>query len=57
MADKIEEKAREWGLSVAGRVRYDPAITHAQVNGKSVVEFAENGAAADIRQLWDQLSD
>ena len=57
LAEKIEEKSRAWGFSVAGRVRYDPAVTKAQVDGKSIVEAAKDGAAADIRRLWNQLSD
>jgi MinD superfamily P-loop ATPase len=51
---RIEEEARRRGISVAGKVRYDPAVTRAQVETKAVVECA-CGAADDIRLLWENL--
>ena len=56
VAGEIEADAASRGLSVTGRIRYDPAVTHAQIRMKSVVEYADEGAAADIRRLWDDLS-
>ncbi|MFH1418176.1 MAG: 4Fe-4S dicluster domain-containing protein [Planctomycetota bacterium] len=56
IASKIESQARQRGLRVAGRVRYDPTITKAQIEKQSVVEYADGGAAADIRQLWAAVS-
>ncbi len=56
VASKIERQALQRGLRVAGRVRYDPAITKAQVERKSIVEYSDAGAAADIRQLWAAVS-
>jgi len=56
LAKQMEAQARERGLKVVGRVRYDVAVTHAQVARKSVVEHASNGAASDIRQLWDAVA-
>ena len=52
LALKIEAVARQRGLKVAGRVRYDRAITEAQIKRQSIVEYATNGVAADVRQLW-----
>jgi MinD superfamily P-loop ATPase len=40
------------GLGVAGRVRYDRAVTEAQIRKLAVVEVKEDGSAEDIRQLW-----
>ncbi len=57
LAREIEVKASTWDISVASRVRYDPAVTEAMVLGKSIVEHTENGAAADIHRLWNQLFD
>jgi len=56
IASKIELQARQRGLRVAGRVRYDPNITKAQVEMQSIVEYADDGAAADIKQLWAAVS-
>ena len=57
LAAEIEIQARQRGLSVAGRVRYDAAVTEAQIKKKSVVEYAKNGVATDIRQLWSEVLD
>jgi MinD superfamily P-loop ATPase len=52
VAAQIEAEAAARGFPAVGRVRYDRAVTDAQVRGRTVVEHAENGAAADIRELW-----
>jgi len=52
IALQIEAHARRHGLRVAGRVRYDRAVTDAQIRRLSVVEYARNGVAGDIRSLW-----
>ena len=43
------------GVDVAGKVRYDRAVTQAQINRQAVVEYAGNGAAQDIRELWSHV--
>ena len=49
---RIEARAREMGLGLAGRVHYDHAVTEAQIRGKSVIEYAQEGCAADVRAVW-----
>jgi len=51
---QIEEHVRARGATVAGRICYDPLVTLAQVEGRTVVEVG-GPAADDIRTLWDQL--
>jgi len=53
-AERIEREAVCLGVTIAGRIRYDRAVTSAQMQGKAVVEM-EGGAAEDIRRIWDQL--
>jgi len=53
-ADRIEAHAREYGAAVVGRIRYDAAVTKAQVEGRAVVELGGD-AADDIRVLWDRV--
>lgn len=53
MTERIEAFARERSLPVAGRIRYDRAVTEAQVSGLSIVEYARYGAATDIRAVWE----
>jgi len=57
VAGQIEEMALERGARLAGRVRYDPAVTQAMVARKSMVEFSKEGAAEDIRKLWRTVSE
>jgi MinD superfamily P-loop ATPase len=55
MADLTEEEARQNGLMVAGRVRYDPAITMAQIMKKSVVEYTDGAVSDDIKEVWKNV--
>ena len=57
IADGIELLARKRGIRVAGRVRYDRAVTQAQIHRKSVVEYQTNGCAADIREVWAKVQE
>jgi MinD superfamily P-loop ATPase len=55
LSARLEEEARELGLPVLGRIRYDPAVTRAQVQGKPVVENGDSPAATEIRALWERV--
>jgi MinD superfamily P-loop ATPase len=52
--EQIEEHVRARGATVASRICYDPLVTLAQVEGRTVVEHG-GAAADDIRALWDRL--
>lgn len=56
LAELIENDARQCNLPVVGRIRYDSAVTEAQIHRRTVVEHAESGAATDIEQLWQAVS-
>jgi MinD superfamily P-loop ATPase len=55
MTAQIEEKALHMGATIAGRIRYDRAVTQAQIQQKAVVEI-ETPSANDIRQLWHSIN-
>ncbi|MBT3200516.1 MAG: 4Fe-4S binding protein [Phycisphaerales bacterium] len=55
IASYIETQAVERRIKPVGRVRYAPAVTEAQVKGLSVVEYAQNGVADDIKNLWGNV--
>jgi MinD superfamily P-loop ATPase len=55
IASQIEMEAHRRDLRLAGRVRYDRAVTQAQIWKKSVVEYQQNGAAEDINQMWAEV--
>jgi MinD superfamily P-loop ATPase len=52
MSDAIEAAALALGAKPVGRIRYDRAVTAAQVAGKNVLEWSSEGAADDIVILW-----
>lgn len=52
IAEQIEAEAKECGIKAAGRVRYDNAITKAQIMRTSVVEYTGGAVSEDIRQVW-----
>ena len=54
MAERIEKRAIRSGSRVAGRIRYDPSVTLAQIRGRTVVE-TDAPSAQDIRNVWDSL--
>jgi MinD superfamily P-loop ATPase len=54
MTGRIEETARQAGAGVVGRIRYDPAVTTAQMEARAVVETAAP-VGEDIREIWNQL--
>ena len=56
MTNLIEAKARDRGMTLAGRVRYDRTVTEAQVAGKAIVEYGKDGSAADICEVWKGLT-
>ncbi len=57
LTEKIESVALEDGVPPVGRVRYDRAVTEAQIANVPVVELRDDGAAFDIRQLWAGVSE
>jgi len=54
MTERIEDKARRSGARIAGRIRYDRAVTLAQMRMQAVVE-TDAPCAEDIRLVWNQL--
>ncbi len=57
ISTQIESEAAALNLPVLGRIRYDEAVTAAQVRRKAVVEDGDSPAARDIEGLWRRLSD
>jgi len=50
---EIERQAAEQGLAVAGRVRYDRAVTEAQVKKQTIVEYQADRCTEDVRNVWN----
>ena len=52
---RVEELATRLGTGVAGRIRFDPAVTEAQVKGVSLVEYSSAGAGSDVVEVWKRV--
>jgi len=52
ITEQIEREAEGLGVKAAGRVRYDTAITKAQIVKTSVVEYTGGAVSEDIKSLW-----
>ena len=57
VADGIESWAGQRGIHVAGRVRYDRAVTEAQIRKQAVVEYQKDGCAQDVQEVWTAVRD
>jgi MinD superfamily P-loop ATPase len=55
LSKSIISSAEADQMTVIGKIRYDDAITKAQIAGVSVIEFTDNLVSQDIRNLWDQV--
>jgi len=55
IASQIETQAFQHDLKVSGRVRYDHAVTEAQIKRLSVVEYASDGIVSEIKELWSNV--
>ncbi|MFH1075628.1 MAG: ATP-binding protein [Pseudomonadota bacterium] len=54
MTNRIEDKARQANAFIAGRIRYDRAVTLAQIEERAVVEI-DAPCVEDVRYIWNQL--
>ena len=48
----IEDFSKRSGIGMLGGIRYDEAVTKAQIEGATVVEFSDGPASKDIRRIW-----
>jgi MinD superfamily P-loop ATPase len=55
MTEKIRAFCGKRGIPLLGVIDYDPDVTAAQVEGKSVVEYSDGPASRSMRDLWEQL--
>ncbi len=56
MAAQIEKDANKRNIKVVGKIRYDKAITKAQIAKQSIVEYTDTGVSDDIKTLWGNVT-
>jgi MinD superfamily P-loop ATPase len=56
-AEKIESFCKENGIDVIGKIPFNPIVTEAMVNGKTIIEYSPRSAVAkEIEGIWEKLS-
>jgi MinD superfamily P-loop ATPase len=56
-AEKIESFCKENGIDVIGKIPFNPIVTEAMVNGKTIIEYSPRSAVAkEIDSIWEKLS-
>jgi MinD superfamily P-loop ATPase len=55
-ADKISRFCEENGVEVVGKIPFNPVVTEAMVNGKTIVEYSpECDVAKEVAAIWNRL--
>jgi len=57
MAEAIERSSAELGAEVIGKVAYDAAVTKAQLQKKSIVEYSDGKVAQEINRMWERIKE
>lgn len=53
---EIERRAKRRSITVAGKIPFDPAFTHAMVQGQTLFEYAPEAAVATaVKQIWNAV--
>jgi len=56
-AEKIEGFCKENGIDVVGKIPFNPIVTEAMVNGKTIIEYSPRSAVAkEVESIWEKLS-
>jgi len=56
-AEKIESFCKENGIDVIGNILFNPIVTKAMVDGKTIIEYSPISAVAkEIEGIWEKLS-
>jgi MinD superfamily P-loop ATPase len=54
---KVERFCKENGIDVIGKIPFNPIVTEAMVNGKTIIEYSPRSAVAkEIEGIWEKLS-
>jgi MinD superfamily P-loop ATPase len=54
-ADRIAETAQESGARFLGHIPFDPLVTRAQVDARSLVDYGETPALRKMQRIWEAV--
>jgi MinD superfamily P-loop ATPase len=55
MTEQIETYCHKKKLGLAGRLPYDPMVTEAMIQGKTIPEWSPTGLGAEISTVWKKV--
>jgi len=55
LTEQIRSTAQKWKLKTIGYIPYDPAVTKAQVAGKSIIEYSNGSLRDRLMSLWQSV--
>jgi len=57
MTGEIEDFAKRNDINILGGIRYDEAVTKAQMEGATVIEYSDGPASKDMKRIWEQVQE
>lgn len=55
MTEKIENEFKNSDVEIIGKLKFDKSIVDAVVNGKTIMEYANNEAKDEIQSIWEKI--
>ncbi len=55
ISEQIEKYCDENNIDVAGKISFDPIVTKAMVNGKSIIEYPDEKVSLEIKKIWERI--
>jgi MinD superfamily P-loop ATPase len=55
MSNNIEAKAKQNKFNLFGKIHYDPVVTRAMVEGKTVIEYSDNSITGEIKNIYNKI--
>lgn len=55
MSDQIKGYCLQHQIEFLGCIPYDTAVTHAMIEGKSIVEFADGNVSTAVKGIWHKV--
>jgi CO dehydrogenase nickel-insertion accessory protein CooC1 len=57
VTQEIETKLKNKNIAAIGQIPYDTSVTKAQIAGRSIIEYSNNGLSDQIKSLWRAILD
>ena len=55
MTERIEQYCQKSNISLIGRIGFNKSVVKAMVEGKTIIEYSDNGIKGVINKIWDEL--